>query len=252
MWFTTHIFNIPVLYIFRNLSIDKEQLKKDIANRNTNDFNVKYIKQYFEEYKDEIGEDNYIPEYFYLTKLEEINNDTLNEFNNKETLKGSHIYCCLMNNTNLDKINIKFNEYIAKEKEKVNIVILVDESDLMCPTSSNDGSCKNDLNDTTQCERMLSKIYNKIRYVLHITGTAHSLLYNVTTKFTDDDFIILKISKVHKMKRKNDYYGLFNNKICFNTEDINKWWEKSKYNLKDDYEKNIKKIINIIIEIINF
>jgi hypothetical protein len=252
MWFSIHILGIPVLYIFRNLKIDKDQLKTDIANKNENDFNYKYIKKYFEEYENELDEDDYnhISDY-YLPDLIETNNDILNKFNNKNGLTKS-IYCCLMNNNNLDKINIKFNEYIAKEKEKVNIIILVDESDLMCPTSSNDGSCKNDFKDTTQCERILSKIYNKIRYVLHITGTAHSLLYNVTTLFNNDDFVNLKISKVHKMKRKNDYYGLFNNKIYFDTEKINKWWKNSKYNLKTDYENNIKKIINIIIERKNY
>ena len=62
----------------------------------------------------------------------------------------------------------------------------------------------------------------------------------------------MKISKVHKMIRSNDYYGLFNNSIHFKT-DINEWWnnidieDKNTYNILDDYNFNIKNIINIII-----
>ncbi len=61
------------------------------------------------------------------------------------------------------------------------------------------------------------------------------MLYNVTTRLSDNKHIIIKISKVHKMIRTNDYYGLFNDKINFETNieididnktKIDTWWEK--------------------------
>jgi hypothetical protein len=169
--------------------------------------------------------------------------------------------------------------------------VLVDESDLMSPTSSNDRSNNNDKKDSTLCEVLLAKIYKKVKYALHITGTAHSLLYNITTRLNDNYDIQIKISKVHKMKRSDDYFGLFNNSITFNTEEekldhelteeekhdklttgklitkpvISSWWETkksntveeskktdreedcNKYDIVNDYNINIKKIIKNVI-----
>ncbi len=54
------------------------------------------------------------------------------------------------------------------------------------------------------------------------------------------------------MIRHNDYYGLFNNKIKFDTS-IKDWWndyndnKKNKYDIIDDYNKNIKTIIDKIL-----
>ena len=56
------------------------------------------------------------------------------------------------------------------------------------------------------------KIYRKVKYALHITGTAHSLLYDITTRLTNDKTIQIPISKVHKMVRGDNYYGLFSDK----------------------------------------
>ena len=67
-----------------------------------------------------------------------------------------------MNYKQLEKINKIFNNYIFFNKELVNITILVDESDLMAPTSSNDNTCNNDLNHSTLCEQLLVKIYKKV------------------------------------------------------------------------------------------
>ena len=60
----------------------------------------------------------------------------------------------------------------------------------------NDYSNEKDEKDSTECERLLSTIYKKVKYVLHITGTAHSLLYNITTRLKKDNNIQIKISKV--------------------------------------------------------
>lgn len=160
-----------------------------------------------------------------------------------------------MNHVQLEKINEKINEYICYNKELLNITLLVDESDLYSPTASNDNKNDRDYTDSTKCERLLSKIYKKVKYALHITGTSHSLLYNITTKLTEDISIQIPISRVHKMKRSDNYYGLFNNKINFNTEKVMSWWnttdEKTKnkhiYTIGEDYKMNIKNIIQHIL-----
>ena len=265
MWISVYILKRPVLYIFRNLSIDQKQLQDDISGTEKYNFNIQFIKKIFEEFNKEINtylhETNidYWKEYK-LPELKDINNDDIiNKLSNKEALNSNDIFCCLMNNTQLKKINNKFNEYIAYNKELIDISVLVDESDLMSPTASNDYSNEKDEKDSTECERLLSTIYKKVKYVLHITGTAHSLLYNITTRLKKDNNIQIKISKVHKMKRSDDYYGLFNNRINFNTKIVKAWWDNKtddkeenkkriKYNISKDYNLNIKNIIEEILK----
>jgi hypothetical protein len=262
MWISVHILERPVLYIFRNLSIDQKQLQDDILGTEEYNFNIAFIKnamneynkelqQYFEETNDDYWKDYKLPE------LKDINaDDIINKLSNKDALNPKDIFCCLMNQSQLDKINKKFSEYISYNDELVNITVLVDEADLMAPTSSNDRTNVNDKKDTTACEVSLAKIYKKVKYALQITGTAHSLLYNVTTRLTDNTDIQVKISKVHKMKRDENYYGLFNNNITFNTSLVKSWWEyentelsqKTSYNIIEDYNINIKNIIKTILE----
>ena len=158
-----------------------------------------------------------------------------------------------MNHIQLEKINNKLTEYIRKYNELINLTIITDESDLYAPSASHDNTHKKDILDTTKCEILLGKIYYKVRYVLHVTGTAHSLLYNTNTRLNENQALELKILQVHKMQRVNNYYGLFNNKINYNTN-INEWWNKIdpttnkcyKYDCIIDYEKNIRKIITEI------
>lgn len=252
MWFSVHIIRRPVLYVFRNLKIDQNQLCDDIIGTNDFSFNVRFIKNIFIEFNDmeDIWKKYTLPDIVPISN----NNNIINKLNNKDAIKPDDIFCCLMNIKQLDKINSKFNDYIIKSEELVNITLLIDESDLMSPTSSNNKNNKKDFNDTSECEQILAKIYKKVKYVLHITGTAHSLLYNITTSLSENTTVTLKVSKVHKMIRSNDYYGLFNHNIHFETELINPWWErkpdqtKDKYKIITDYDNNIKKIINKIIE----
>lgn len=266
MWFSVYILRRPVLYIFRNLEIDQKQLQEDIIGTEESSFNIQYIKKIFDEVNDEIKNttDDYEMDYykdFVLPELKDINvNDVINKLGNKEAIKPKDIFCCLMNHKQLEKINNKFNEYICNNKELVNMTILIDESDLMAPTSSNNKLNNNDEKDTSKCEKLLAKIYKKVKYVLHITGTSHSLLYNITTKLfntknINENYVQLKISKVHKMKRDINYYGIFNNKISFDTSTIKTWWEDNnektnnaiKYTIDEDYNLNIKKALDIII-----
>jgi hypothetical protein len=262
MWISVHILKRPVLYIFRNLTIDQKQLQDDIIGTENYNFNIQFIKASFEEFNSELQEyfEETNIEYwkdYKLPELKDINsNDIISKLSNKEAINSNDIFCCLMNHSQLAKLNTKFSEYIYYNDELVNITTLVDESDLMSPTSSNDRSNDNDKKDSTACEILLAKIYKKVKYALHITGTAHSLLYNITTRLSDHTDIQIKISKVHKMKRSNDYFGLFNNSINFNTL-VESWWDyqdtenhkkKTCYDIVEDYNINIKKIIENILE----
>jgi len=263
MWISVHILKRPVLYIFRNLSIDQKQLQDDIIGTENYNFNIQFIKTIFQEFNNELQEyfqetnDEYWKDYK-LPELKDINsNDIINKLSNKEAINSNDIFCCLMNHTQLAKLNTKFSEYIYYNDELVNITTLVDESDLMSPTSSNDRTNDNDKKDSTACEILLAKIYKKVKYALHITGTAHSLLYNVTTRLSDHTDIQIKISKVHKMKRSNDYFGLFNSSINFNTTPVESWWDyqdtenhkkKTRYDISEDYNINIKKIIENLLK----
>ena len=252
MWISTHVLRRPVLYIFRNLEIDKIQLRNDINGIDIHDFNTVYIKKIFEEFNEMFEEDDY--KNYKLPELKDIKHEeNLNKLSCKDKTNPDDIFCCLMNYKQLEKINSKFNEYIIKHKELVNMTILTDESDLFAPTSSNDNNNSKDLQETTACEKLLAKMYTKAKYVLHITGTAHSLLYNTTTMLNENQCLKLKISKVHKMKRTQNWYGLFNNNINYNTS-IYEWWneinpetkKKYKYEINTDYTHNIKNIINEI------
>jgi hypothetical protein len=263
MWISVHILKRPVLYIFRNLTIDQKQLQDDIVGTEKYNFNIQFIKTLFQEFNNELQE--YFQEtnieYWKDYKLPELkdisSNDIISKLSNKEAINSNDIFCCLMNHTQLAKLNTKFSEYIYYNDELVNITALVDESDLMSPTSSNDRSNDNDKKDSTACEILLAKIYKKVKYALHITGTAHSLLYNVTTRLSDHSNIQTKISRVHKMKRSNDYFGLFNNSINFNTTLVESWWDyqdtenhnkKTCYDIVEDYNINIKRIIENILK----
>ena len=44
MWISVHILKRPVLYIFRNLSIDQKQLQDDIIGTENYNFNIQFIK----------------------------------------------------------------------------------------------------------------------------------------------------------------------------------------------------------------
>jgi hypothetical protein len=252
MWFSVYILNRPVLYIFRCLLEDQKQLQNDILGTEKFNFNIQFIKTVFDEFVSDIQkslEEENADFYkdFKLPDLKPLDSDNLNKLSSKGSLNPKDIFCCLMHYKHLDNIDKKFTEYLLKNEELINITLLVDESDLMAPTSINDDS-KPHKKDAAKCEILLAKIYKKVKYVLHITGTAHSLLYNVTTKLTDNIKIQLKISQVHCMKLSNDYYGLFNNKINFETDLITNWWKENgnKYDIIEDYKINIKKIIEII------
>jgi hypothetical protein len=270
MWFSVYILERPVIYIFRNLGIDRDQLQADIEGVDDYSFNIQHIRNIVDKFNDLLNEhlgDNY-NEYWHKLKLPPINdlriNNNMNKLSNKNSIRSSDIYGALMNDVSLDEINKKLSEYIAHNNELVNVTLLIDEGDLVTPTASNDASNNKDCSDTTKYEKLLAIISKKVKYSLKITGTAHSLFWNFTTRLGHNNYIQNKISKVHKMKRTNDYYGIMNSQINFNTEQITTWWKyqepnpdttaknkmitvKNKYTLKKDYEINIKNMIQTIL-----
>ena len=257
MWFNVHILKRPVLYIFRNLKIDMKQLQDDIIGQNMNDFNNKYIKEVFDEFNSELEDedDNEDWKQFKLPELKHINSDdAINKFSNKHSINPTDIFCCLANLAQLSKINSKFNEYIANHGELVCMTTMIDEGDLYGPSASNDNSNKFDEKNTTECEKFISKMIKKTVYTLRITGSAHTLLYNTTTKISGNKNIIINISKVHKMKRPDDYYGLLNDRIHFEVDNHDNWYKDQgkkngdTYDIIIDYKINIKKVIEIILE----
>ena len=120
-----------------------------------------------------------------------------------------------MNDTQLERINSEFSKYVSEMEELVHLTLLVDEADLMCPTAKNDrtNATANKKETNTACEKLLQKIYKKVKYSLRISGTAQSLLFNTTSKLSENEFIEIRTSQVHKMKRPDDYYGIMNKKI---------------------------------------
>jgi hypothetical protein len=281
MWFSVYILERPVFYIFRNLTIDKDQLLGDINNMGHTSFNGVFIRSVFEKNADKIRKldpkikINTVWKKYVLPRM----NDMVKI--DEDMLSAANMYCCLMNYKQLEKLNSNFTEYIYNHRKLVNFTLIVDESDLAAPTSSNDKSSIKDLDDTTHCERLLAKIYKKVKYVLQITGTVQSLLYNITTRISEHTSICVMPSKIHKMRRTNDYYGLFSicdvvkpaayvepeegvveqrvqeprAKINIDTDLVVEWWKikdassKSppKYTILADYEVNIKKLITTII-----
>jgi len=271
MWFSVFILRRPVLYIFRNFGIDKDNLKDDIRLEGEYSFNVNYIKKIFYEINKELIEKYDISEIdsFKLPKFKDIGTgDMMDELSKKSNMRPDDIYCCLMNDTQLEKIDKEFSKYIADCEELVNITLLVDEADLTTPTARNDKIATSKNESNTACERLLSTIYKKVKYSLKITGTAHGLLSNYTTKLSDNEFVEIKPSRVHVMKTGENYYGILNEKINIKTEEeitengktikrpiVTEFWKKDKKNKKDKKEKyslsknynlNIKKILNII------
>jgi len=256
MWISTYILKRPVLYIFRNLKIDKSQLMGDISGVDEHDYNITYIKNMFKDFSEELNGEEEDWKDYKLPELKDIdNNDNINKLSNKGKIDSKDVLCCLMNHTQLDKINGKLTEYIKINNELVNLTVITDESDLAAPSASNDNKNDRDIIDATKCEKLLASIYLKVRYVLHITGTAHTLLYNTTTRLNEEQSVQLKISKVHKMNRTKNYFGLFNNNIMYNTS-ITEWWnlidpdtnKKYKYDIIADYHWNIKSIITEILK----
>jgi hypothetical protein len=258
MWISIYVLQRPVIYLFRNLGIDFNQLQNDILVNDEHSFNIKYIKKIFKSFNDTIiknlnTEADLCWDRFALPGLKDLRDiDHINRIEDKDSINSTDIFAGLINVATLEKLNNKLTNYIVKYCELANFTLIIDEGDLVSPTASNDSSMDTkDCKDSTQQEKLIAVISKKVRYSLKITGTAHSLLYNCTTRLGHDNYIHTKISKVHKMRRVDKYFGIMNSGINFNTDNITAWWDscepKKKYTLKDDYLTNIKTIITTIV-----
>ena len=260
MWLSIYIYERPVLYLFRPLKIDQEQLQDDIDGTESWNFNIEWVKKKFNNRM----EDQYNKKYFdyRLPSLTNIKDKKVaNKLSDKEYLSDPKmIYMALMNPTDLETLNRKFYEYILEYHEKVNITLIIDESDLLSPTAenSNNVSKKDTLN--SKSERLLSRLVNKVAHTIHITGTAHSFFWNYTTALSENEKTIIPIEKVFVMNRHDNYFGFMKKNINFSTNNaklpiISEWWsngkginKENKYDVITDYNINIKNIINTIVK----
>ncbi|GAG74180.1 unnamed protein product, partial [marine sediment metagenome] len=165
MWFSIHILQRPVLYIFRNLTIDMTQLINDITGSQRDKFN-EIIKKIFEKYQcdEKINDKDWTT--FELGKPTILGKNTFNFLSDKDSIQSNDIFFCLMNCHSLKKINENFSKNISYNEELLDMTVLVDESDLMGPTCSNDRITKKDLVQTTDTEKLLSKLYTQVQTVL--------------------------------------------------------------------------------------
>lgn len=260
MWMSIYIYERPVLYLFRPLNIDKEQLQDDIDGTESWNFNIEWIKTKFNE---SIEIDNNKKYFDYrLPSLTDIKDKKVaNKLSDKDYISDrKKIYMALMNPTDLDTLNKKFYEYIIEYHEKVNITLIIDESDLQSPTAENSNNISDKDTKNSKSERLISRLVNKVAHTIHITGTAHQFFWNFTTALSDTKKTFIPVQKVFVMKRHDNYFGFMKKNIKFssnikNLPIINEWWMKgrgvskeNKYDIIKDYKINIKNIISSIVE----
>lgn len=260
MWMSIYIFKRPVLYLFRPLNIDKEQLQDDIDGTESWNFNMEWVKKEF----NNCMEKEYNKKYFdyRLPSLTDIKDKKVaNKLSDKEYLSDPKmIYMALMNPTDLETLNKKFYEYILEYCERVNITLIIDESDLISPTAENSNNVSEKDTKNSKSERLISRLVNKVAHTIHITGTAHSFFWNYTTALSDENKTFIPVEKIFVMNRHNNYYGFMKKNINFSSNNenlpfISEWWSKGrgvskedKYDVIKDYNLNIKNIISSIIK----
>ena len=103
MWMSIYIYERPVLYLFRPLNIDKEQLQDDIEGTAPWNFNMEWIKDKFNKSKDFDESSTKYTEYE-LPPLTDIKlKNIANKLSDKITIsKHKKIYMALMNPTDLE------------------------------------------------------------------------------------------------------------------------------------------------------
>lgn len=259
MWLSIYIYERPVLYLFRPLNIDKEQLQDDIDGTEPWNFNMEWVKNIFNE-----DIDNNRKYYDYrLPSLTDIKDKKVaHKMSDKEYIRNPKmIYMALMNPTDLETLNKKFYEYILEYSEKINITLIIDESDLLSPSAENCNNISEQDTKNSKSEKLISRLIHKVAHTINITGTAHPFFWNYTTALSGEQKTFIPVNKVFVMKRHNDYYGFMKKNINFSSKDkenlpiIKEWWLKGKgvskedkYDVIKDYNLNIKSIINSIVK----
>jgi hypothetical protein len=259
MWISMYIYERPTCYGFRNINIDKEQLQDDIDGTQSWNFNIEWIKNKFNTELDN-GYSNKKYFDYKLPSLTEIKDKKVaNKLADKEYISNPNmIYMALMNTTDLETLNKKFYEYIVEYGEKVNITLIIDESDLISPTAKNSNDVSEKDTKNSKSEKLLSRLISKVAHTFHITGTAHPFFWNYTTALSNDKKTHIPVEKVFVMKRHLDYFGFMKNNINFSSQNselptIKEWWSKGRgvskedrFEIMKDYDVNIKKIIQSI------
>jgi len=259
MWMSIYIFKRPVLYLFRPLNIDKEQFEEDIDGTAPWNFNMEWVKNIFNNSKETESKkyfDYRLPSLTYIKDKK-----VANKLSDKEYLSDPKmIYCALMNTTDLDTLNKKFYGYILEYCEKVNITLIIDESDLLSPTAENSTNISEKDTKNSKSEKLIARLVNKVAHTIHITGTAHSFFWNYTTALSDKNKTAIPVEKVFVMDRHKNYYGFMKKNINFSSNNgnlpiISEWWSKGnggskedKYDVIKDYNLNIKNIISSIVK----
>jgi len=260
MWMSIYIYERPVLYLFRNLNIDKEQLQDDIDGTESWNFNIEWIKDKFNNYIENETNKKYFE--YRLPSLTDIKDKKVaNKLSDKEYLSNPKmIYMALMNTTDLETLNKKFYEYIQEYFEKVNITLIIDESDLLSPTAENSNNVSEKDTKNSKSEKLIARLVNKVAHTIHITGTAHSFFWNYTTALSDVNKTAIPVQKIFVMNRHDNYYGFMKKNINFSSKNeklpiISEWWSKdkgvskeNKYDVIKDYNLNIKNIISSIVK----
>lgn len=260
MWLSIYIYERPVLYLFRPLNIDKEQLRDDIDGTESWNFNIEWIKNKFDNHIEYDVDKKY--HNYKLPSLTDIKDKKVaNKLSDKEYLSNPKmIYTALMNPTDLEILNKKFYEYIIEYHEKVNITLIIDESDLLSPTAENSDKISEKDKNNSKSEKLIARLVNKVAHTIHITGTAHSFFWNYTTALSNDNKTVIPIEKVFVMRRDDNYYGFMKKNINFSINYntlpiISEWWSKgkgitkeNKYDVIKDYNCNIKAIISSIVK----
>jgi hypothetical protein len=261
MWMSIYIYKRPVLYLFRPLNIDKEQLQDDIDGTQPWNFNMEWVKNKFNKSM-EYDDSNTTYTDYELPPLTDIKlKNVANKLSDKVTIsKHKKIYMALMNPTDLETLNRKFHEYILEYCAKVNITLIIDESDLLSPTAENSNNISEKDTKNSKSERLISRLVNKVAHTIHITGTAHSFFWNFTTALSEEKKTIIPVEKVFVMNRHKNYFGFMKKNITLSPNNehlpiISEWWSKgrgvskeNKYDVMKDYNLNIKKIINSIVK----
>ena len=88
MWISIFIYERPVLYLFRNLQIDKEQLQDDIDGTEPWNFNIERIRSPFNKFNDNFGNISVKKYYDYrLPSLTDVKDKKVaNKLSNRENL----------------------------------------------------------------------------------------------------------------------------------------------------------------------
>ena len=144
MWITLFITNRPVLYIFKNITTDIQKTRYNALTKVYTD-NVHFIKNIIDKFNDEIKQWCTENDFEYLKKYKFPALKTMEEFD----VNTNNIYCCIVNNNDLMKLNELFTKLVEQDNKLIDITILFDD-------------CEFGDIFSTQFEPLLFKLYKNV------------------------------------------------------------------------------------------